>query len=129
MSRRRSRSRARSPRSRRVWSFRASGYASLGRTAGLSPHHLHRAFRAVCGESLHRYLTRLRLERAARLLRTTDRSVTEICSAVGYQSLGSFSTLFRREHGCSPAAWRRDAREIPTIREAPGRPGAVGSVA
>jgi len=55
----------------------------------------------------HRYLTRLRLERAARLLSGTDREVTEICAAVGFESPGSFSRLFRRELGRPPSEFRK----------------------
>jgi AraC-like DNA-binding protein len=55
-------------------------------------------------------VTELRLARAARRLAATDASVTEICLAVGFESLGSFSARFRRSFGASPAAWRRIAR-------------------
>jgi hypothetical protein len=63
---------------------------------------VHRTF----GEPPHRYLLTRRLERAAALLRTTDRPVTEICFAVGLRSLGSFTTSFRRIYGTSPRAYR-----------------------
>ena len=82
----------------------------LARSACLSPQHFHQAFRAVYGESAHRYLTGLRLERARRLLRATDRSVTEICAEVGFESLGSFSALFKRELGVVAAANSEDPR-------------------
>jgi AraC-like DNA-binding protein len=62
----------------------------------------HRAF----GESPHAYLLTRRLERAAALLRTTDRSVAEICFSVGLQSVGSFTTSFTPAHGVSPTAYR-----------------------
>jgi AraC-like DNA-binding protein len=80
--------------------------ASLARSACLSPHHFHQAFRTVYGVSAHRYLTGLRLERARRLLRATDWSVTEICAAVGFESLGSFSALFKRAYGAAPSEFR-----------------------
>lgn len=78
----------------------------LARTAGLSPAHFSREFRRTFGEPPHRYLLTRRLERAATLLRNTDRPVTEICFAVGLASVGSFVTSFRRVHGISPASYR-----------------------
>jgi transcriptional regulator GlxA family with amidase domain len=90
----------------------------LGLEAGLSPWHLLRAFRSAFGETPHEFLTRLRLERARDLLTVTGRSVTEICFDVGFSSLGSFSTLFRRHVGLSPAAFRRQVRPRVTV---PGR--------
>jgi AraC-like DNA-binding protein len=76
----------------------------------LSPWHLLRSFRAAFGETPHAYLTRVRIDRAARLIALTDRSVTEVCFDVGFTSLGSFSTLFKRHTGWSPAAYRRRVR-------------------
>jgi AraC family transcriptional regulator len=96
------------------------GLVEIARTAGVAPHHFHRAFRAVYGETPHRYLTRLRLERAARLLVETDRGVTEICAAVGFESPGSFSVLFRRAFGRPPS-------EIRKIRAAGRAADPVGS--
>jgi AraC-like DNA-binding protein len=78
----------------------------LARAAHLSPAHFSREFRRAFGETPHRYLLTRRLERAAALLRNTDRSVTEICLAVGLTSLGSFSTSFRRAYGVSPIEYR-----------------------
>jgi AraC-like DNA-binding protein len=74
--------------------------------AGLSRAHFSREFRRAFGESPHSYLLTRRLERAAALLRTTDSSVTDICFAVGLQSLGSFITSFTRTFGKSPTAYR-----------------------
>src|SRR3954451_24850776 len=71
---------------------------ALARAAHLSPAHFSRAFRAAFGETPHRYLLTRRLERAAALLRNTDRSVAEICFAVGLQSVGSFTTSFGRAY-------------------------------
>ena len=78
----------------------------LARAAGLSRAHFSREFRRAFGESPHAYLLTRRLERAAALLRTTDRSVTEICFSVGLQSVGSFTTTFTRTFGLSPSAYR-----------------------
>lgn len=80
--------------------------ADLAAVAGLSPSHFSREFRRVFGESPHQYLLTRRLERAAALLRNTDRPVTEICHLVGLSSLGSFTSSFRRIHGSSPAEYR-----------------------
>ncbi|GAA5158731.1 helix-turn-helix transcriptional regulator [Pseudonocardia eucalypti] len=80
--------------------------ADLARAAGLSRAHFSQEFRRAFGESPHAYLLTRRLERAAALLRTTDRPVTEICLAVGLQGLGSFTTSFTRTYGCSPTAYR-----------------------
>jgi AraC-like DNA-binding protein len=78
----------------------------LARAAGLSRAHFSREFRRAFGESPHAYLLTRRLERAAALLRTTDRSVADICFSVGLQSVGSFTTSFTRTFGESPTAHR-----------------------
>ena len=86
--------------------FDPLGVDDLARAAGLSRAHFSREFRRTFGESPHAYLLTRRLERAAALLRTTDRSVVEICFAVGLQSVGSFTTSFTRTFGLSPTAYR-----------------------
>jgi AraC-like DNA-binding protein len=78
----------------------------MARAASMSRAHFSREFRRAFGEPPHAYLLTRRLERAAALLRTTDRSVTEICFAVGLQSVGSFTTSFTRTYGMSPTAYR-----------------------
>jgi AraC-like DNA-binding protein len=78
----------------------------LGRQVALSPHYLIRAFRRVYRQTPHQYLVTRRIAKAKELLRNSDLSITEICAAVGFESLGSFSTLFRREAGLSPRAYR-----------------------
>src|SRR5258707_2355219 len=80
--------------------------ADLARAAGLSRAHFSQEFRRAFGESPHAYLLTRRLERAAALLRTTDRSVADICVSVGLQSVGSFTTSFTRTYGMSPTAYR-----------------------
>jgi AraC-like DNA-binding protein len=86
--------------------FEPLGVDELARAAGLSKAHFSREFRRAFGESPHAYLLTRRLERAAALLRVTDRSVTDICLSVGLQSLGSFTTSFTRTYGMSPTAYR-----------------------
>jgi AraC-like DNA-binding protein len=93
---------------------------ALARAAHLSPAHFSREFRRTFGETPHQYLLTRRLERAAALLRTTDRSVADICFTVGLSSVGSFTTSFGRTFGMSPTAYRAthppatDRARIPT---------------
>ncbi len=79
---------------------------ALSRAAHLSPAHFSREFRRAFGETPHQYLLTRRLERAAELLRNTDRGIVEICLAVGLRSVGSFTTSFGRAFGLSPTAYR-----------------------
>jgi AraC-like DNA-binding protein len=78
----------------------------MARAAGLSRAHFSREFRRAFGESPHAYLLTRRLERATALLRSTDRSVADICFSVGLRSVGSFTTSFTRTYGVSPTAYR-----------------------
>lgn len=84
----------------------------LARVACMSPNHLLRTFKAAFGQTPHQFLTERRIERACTLLRTTRLPITEICLAVGFHSLGTFSALFRQRVGVSPAGYRRDAGAI-----------------
>jgi AraC-like DNA-binding protein len=86
--------------------FEALDVADLARAAGLSRAHFSREFRRAFGETPHAYLLTRRLERAASLLRSTDNSVAETCFSVGLQSVGSFTTSFKRTYGMSPTAYR-----------------------
>ena len=78
----------------------------LAGAAGLSRAYFSREFKRAFGEPPHAYLMTRRLERAAAMLRTTDRSVADICLSVGLQSVGSFTTSFTRTYGVSPTAYR-----------------------
>ena len=80
--------------------------ADMAQAAGLSPAHFSREFSRTFGESPHRYLLTRRLERSAALLRTTDRTVADICFMVGLESVGSFTTSFRRMFGMTPTQYR-----------------------
>jgi AraC-like DNA-binding protein len=82
------------------------GVDDMAAAAGLSRAHFSREFRRAFGVSPHEYLLTRRLERAAALLRNTDRSVADICFSVGLQSLGSFTSSFTRTYGISPTAYR-----------------------
>jgi AraC-like DNA-binding protein len=86
--------------------FEALRVDDLARAARLSRAHFSREFRRAFGESPHAYLLTRRLERAAALLRNTDRSVADICFSVGLRSVGSFTTSFTRTYGVSPTAYR-----------------------
>ncbi len=100
--------------------FESLGVEDLARAAGLSRAHFSREFRRAFGESPHAYLLTRRLERAAALLRTTDRSVTEICLSVGLSSVGSFTTSFSRTYGTSPTAYRAAYPPAPERALVPG---------
>ena len=76
--------------------------------AHVSAAHFIRSFRAVFGETPHRYLQRRRVERSMFLLRESDRSVTDICLDVGFTSLGTFSRTFREIVGVSPSTYRAE---------------------
>jgi AraC-like DNA-binding protein len=80
--------------------------ADLAKAAGLGRAHFSREFKRAFGESPHVYLLTRRLERAAALLRFTDRSVADICMSVGLESVGSFTTSFTRTYGVSPTTYR-----------------------
>lgn len=80
--------------------------SALARAAHLSPAHFSREFRRAFGDTPHKYLLTRRLERAAALLRHTDRSVADICLTVGLLSVGSFTSSFGRAFGVSPTAYR-----------------------
>jgi AraC-like DNA-binding protein len=81
----------------------------LSREVALSRFYLIRTFRRI----YHQYLVGLRITKAKDLLRNSDLSITEICATVGFESLGSFSTLFRKVAGISPRAYRLRSRPTP----------------
>ena len=88
----------------------------LARQAHASRAHFARSFKDAFGETPHRYLLRRRIERAKELLRSTRLSVTEVSLAVGFQSLGSFSSAFRQLMGEPPIAYARRWRTAPPPR-------------
>ena len=81
--------------------------AAVAAVAHVSEAYFIRCFRAVFGETPHRYLQRRRVERSMFLLRETERSVTDICLDVGFGSLGTFSRTFREIVGESPSTYRQ----------------------
>jgi AraC-like DNA-binding protein len=78
----------------------------VARAACLSPYHFHRTFKRAFGETPMRWLQARRLRAAARLLARTDRPVTAVCLDVGFDSLGTFSWLFRKRFGLAPSDFR-----------------------
>lgn len=103
---------------------------TLARIACVSEAHFIRTFRAVFGETPHRYLQRRRVERAMFLLRETESSVTEICFDVGFRSLGSFTRTFTEIVGDPPTTYRwraADLRAVPAcFAKAWTRPSSFG---
>jgi AraC-like DNA-binding protein len=100
----------------RARDFLAAGHANrikleeAARQACLSQFHFQRLFARTFGESPHQLVTRLRMERARRLLEAGEMPVTEICLEIGYVSLGTFSMRFAERVGQSPSEYRRAAR-------------------
>lgn len=90
----------------------------MAHEACLSRAYFLRAFRSQFGETPHRYLTRRRIDRARELLRAGELSVTEVCLEVGFASLGSFSSLFRRVTGEAPDRYRRRWWRLGALRAA-----------
>jgi AraC-like DNA-binding protein len=102
--------------------------AAVARQLGVSRFHFIRQFDSVFGATPQQFRIGAKLERARHLLATTDRSVTDVCMDVGFSSLGTFSTLFRRRMGESPSAYRRRLRTAyaaPAERIAAVMPGCL----
>jgi AraC-like DNA-binding protein len=105
---------------------------AMARAALMSPSHFARQFRAAFGETPYAYLQSRRLERAMALLRRGEKSVTDVCLAVGFTSLGSFSSTFTRLVGEPPSTYRdRDhtaMAPVPAcVARAWTRPGWLGA--
>ena len=92
--------------------------AQVAEEVTVSRFHFIRRFEELFGETPQAYRARARIERARELLARGEHSVTETCLAVGFTSLGSFSTLFRRHVGASPSDYRRSVRTLVSV---PGR--------
>ena len=88
----------------------------LGREVALASYYLIRLFHRTYKQTPHQYMMQQRIMKAKHLLRSSDLSITDICAVVGFESLGSFSTLFRKIAGISPSAYRRSAQA--TLRPA-----------
>jgi AraC-like DNA-binding protein len=92
--------------------------AEISKQACLSRYHFLRLFREKFETTPHQYLIQKRIEKAKELLRVRSLSVTDVCFEVGFESLGSFSSLFRKYVGHAPIAYRRRERE--TLKKVPG---------
>ena len=90
----------------------------MARAAGLSKFHFHRLFTATYGITPAAYVSQRRVERAQDLLRATNLTVTEVCHAVGFSSLGSFSSRFREIVGETPGS--SSSGGAPTAPRIPG---------
>lgn len=84
----------------------------LSKVASISKFHFARMFKLATGEPPHRYLTRLRMQRAAELLRDSEDTVQQISATCGYASPGQFASAFRRHHGANPTHYRRTRRPV-----------------
>ena len=94
----------------------------IAAVAHFSPFHFHRVFSLLVGETLSRFINRLRMERAATILvQQPARSITEVASSCGLHNPSSFSRSFREMFGVSASAWR--TRRLPHVRERHGRRG------
>lgn len=91
----------------------------LSREACLSRYYFHRLFTRIYKLTPHQYLTRKRIEQARLCLAARDLTVTEICNEVGFESIGSFSLLFKKEMGAAPTSYRDEAwrREKQTLEQ------------
>src|SRR5579859_399407 len=83
----------------------------LSREACLSRFHFHRLFTRIYRVTPHQYLTRMRIEQARKCLAGNELTITEICNEVGFESIGSFSALFKKEIGHAPTHYRTSARQ------------------
>ena len=90
----------------------------ISKQACLSRYHFLRLFREAFATTPHQYLMRRRIEKAKELLRSRRLSVTDVCFEVGFQSLGSFSTLFRKRVGDAPINYRE--RQCESLKKIPG---------
>ena len=91
----------------RDWEDEPFSVSAVARASGLTRSHFIRLFKAMFGETPHQYRSRAQIEKAKHLLILTNLSITEVCMAVGFSSLGSFSALFSRRAGMSPSEFQR----------------------
>ena len=100
--------------------------ALAAKAAHLSPYHFHRMFKLAFHQTPIQFLQECRLAAARRLLVATDEPVTSICLAVGFESLGSFSWLFRKRFGLSPRQFRLQRGERGNPQDRRSKPGPTG---
>lgn len=93
----------------------------ISREACISRFHFHRLFTRIYKKTPHQYLTQKRIEQAQRLLGEKDMTITEVCNSVGFESMGSFSGLFKKETGIGPKHYRhREQEKKQQTRQMPG---------
>jgi len=89
---------------------------TLARVAGLSEGRFAHNFKAATGSSPHRFVIRVRIERAKRMLDETDMTVVTVAHALGFGSASRFALLFRRATGVTPTAYRASSRSQSALR-------------
>ena len=94
----------------RDWENEPLSVSEVARRSGLTRFHFIRLFKAIFGETPNQYRSLAQVERAKHLLIVTDLSITDVCMAVGFSSLGSFSALFSRRVGMPPSEFQRRYR-------------------
>lgn len=94
----------------RAYSHLPLTLSAIASAGALSPFHFLRSFKAAFHLTPHEFLAQCRSERARFLLERTELSVTDICFEVGFESLGTFSSWFRRLNGASPREWQKQGR-------------------
>ena len=88
--------------------YESIGLEEISQQAFLSRFHFHRLFTRIYRSTPHRYLTQKRIEKAKQLL-AENKAINDVCSEVGFESIGSFSTLFKKEIGFAPTFYRNVA--------------------
>jgi len=101
----------------------------LAGVAAFSPFHFHRIFRAMTGETLARFIQRLRVERAAnQLVNNPKKSITEIALDCGFSGSAAFARAFREAFGTSASEWRKMRKTVSNVSKANGKEGKANSV-
>jgi len=100
--------------------------ALAAKAAHLSPYHFHRMFKLAFRQTPNQFLQDCRLAAARRLLLGSDQPITSICLAIGFESLGSFSWLFRKRFGLSPRQFRLQRGERGNPQDRRSKPGPTG---
>lgn len=88
--------------------YESIGLEEISQQAFLSRFHFHRLFTRIYRSTPHRYLTQKRIEKAKQLL-AENKAINDVCSEVGFESVGSFSALFKKEIGFAPTYYRNIA--------------------
>lgn len=95
------------------------GLDEIARAAGMSRDHFSRGFKDIAGMTPVRYLWSRRIRMAKAMLQGTDTSIIDTAFICGFASQSHFTTMFRKSTGRTPAVWRREERENPTVIKCP----------